>query len=419
MKKIRMTLTPNQEGKTTIGAYEAACYALGCHPHKHIRIPNTGWIVTAKALKEGVEKDFLPKFEEVVGSRDIQAIKNNAQGVPYKIIWRTGSVSYMMSAEQNDKVFEGSTIDWAWFDEPFRREIFVAVRRGLMKAGGHLWWTMTPLDEPWIYESLYEKGVEGHPDIDVFEGDPGENKHIKDEDRESFWSTLTEDELQSRKFGKFAHLSGRVIKSYNYMVHRVPSFDIPKHWPVWGCIDPHTRKPHAALFLACAPTEAFYVCNEVFIEDTIKEFGMIVRDIASQYRMVDFLIDTSAQEEGWDKQSAREILAGVGLHTRLAQKKNKYKSGIITLNQHFNDQKLFVMEHCRRTDRELRLHVYKKSRSSTGKVLEEPEDRMNDMIANLRYIFAERPDFSGPSQIKTREIPYKSSYERKRYINET
>ena len=349
VKPIRMCFTPNQEGKTTISAYEAACYALNEHPHKKIRVPNTGWIVTAKALKEGVEKDILPKFREIVGTDDIVDIRPNNQGVPHKIIWRSGSVTYLMSAEQDDRVFEGTTLDWAWFDEPFRRHIYIAVLRGLQKSGGHLWWSMTPLDEPWIYDEVYTASHEGKDkDIEIFEAQPGENKSIPLENREKFWSKLTEDEMQSRKFGKFAHLSGRVIKSYQPDLHRVPGFDIPKHWPVWLSIDPHRAKPKAVLFLTAAPTEVYYVCNEIFMRCEIKELGALIEELMSQYWMAEQLIDTSAQEEGWEKMSARELLQPF-VKTKLAQKHGKEGSGIILLNQLFSENRLFVMDHCVRT----------------------------------------------------------------------
>ena len=366
--------------------------------------------MTAKPLKEGVEKEILPKMYELVGTEDIITIKTNQQGIPYKIMWRNGSVTFFLSAEQDDKVFEGSTIDYAAFDEPMRRHIYVATRRGLMKSGGHIWWAMTPLDEPWVYDELFTRWQSGHKEIEVFEGESGENVHISKEERASFRDTLYEDEIETRIHGKFRHLSGRVIKSYDPGRHRIEGFDIPRHWPVYLSIDPHRRKPHAALFLACAPTDVFYVCNEIYLDTGIKDFGLLCLDIMTQYNMVSQVIDTSAQEDGWTKDSGRELLAncvdeGVGLRTQLAQKKNKISFGIMMINQLYRDDRLFVMDHCRRIHREQMLHVYRKSRSG-DRVLEAPEDRFNDMIANMRYILAERPGYHGRPEIKDRPKPY-------------
>ena len=120
--------------------------------------------------------------------------------------------------------------------------------------------------------------------------------------------------------------------------------------------------------------------------------------------MVEQLIDTSAQEDGWEKQSAREDLEKIGLRTNLAQKKNLMNSMIMHINQLYKHNRLYIMKHCTRTHREQMLHVYKKSR--TG-IMETPEDRFNDMIANMRYIFAVRPGYTSRAEIKDRPVPYR------------
>lgn len=390
---IRLVLGGNRIGKSTIGAYEHCCYALGCHPYKKIRIPNVGFIVTAKPMREGIEKDIVPTIKKLVGTDDILDIKNNPQGTPFKIIWRTGSVSFLMSAEQDDMVFEGTTIDHGWVDEPVRREIFVAIRRGMVTTGGHFWMTCTPLEEPWIYEELYMKKSS---DIEVFEGASDENLTITAEEKERFLAILTPEEREARWFGKFRHLSGRVISAYRPEIHRIPGFDVPYHWPTWMSIDPHKRKPHAALFLTVSPQDILYVCNEIYMEAGIREFGEFCLDIGNQYRIVERLADTSIQEDSWERLSAREILAPL-FSLKLAQKKNKMQSALLAINQALKDNKLFIMDHCKRTHREFLTHVYRKSKVG---VLEEPEDRMNDMIANLRYIIVERPTYSGIAKIQ-------------------
>lgn len=397
---MRLVTAGNKSGKTYVAAFEAGAYALGEHPLKRIRIPNTGVIVTALAFEDGIEKIILPTLEKVVGSRDIADIKSSTQGHPKKIIWRSGSVTHLMSAEQKDKEFEGSVLDWAWLDEPLRRNIFIALKRGMLTTGGHLWLTCTPLDEPWIYEDLYLKGVSGkHPEIEVFEGSSDENDYISKVEKEEFLSHLTEDEVEARWYGKFRHLSGRVFKEYRPDVNRIKPFDIPPHWPVWIAIDPHRNKPHAVLFLAISPCGHKYVCNEIYLKCTIYDLADKIRDVAQQYNVINMMIDTSAQEDGWGRMSARQMLEEKGVRTKLAQKRNLKTSGITLINQHFNDEELFVFETCVRTHRELTLQVYKHARDAS-QVLEEPEKKFDEMTDCLRYILVENPDFSGPAEIK-------------------
>lgn len=381
-----------------MGAAEMALLALGEHPHKKVRIPNRGVIVTAKSHKDGIEDEILPKLQEVVGSKDIVRIVKDKQGRPSTIHWRSKSITHLMSAEQDDVAFESKTLDLGWIDEPVRRQIYIAIRRGMMKSGGLLWMTATPLDEPWVYDEIYLPGMEGHPDIEVFEGSTDENVYIPKHERDAYFATLTSDEVEARRYGRFAHLSGRVIKSYVRERHLIAPFDIPYHWPVYLSIDPGGNKPHAALWIAVSPQNIKYACNEIYVRDTIKNFGLEVLAINEQYNMADILIDTSAQEQDWDKKSAREILQDIGVDTRLAQKKNLKKSGLLLINQHFQEDQLFVFENCVRLHRELTLYTYQKNKRDTQKILEEPEKKFDDMIDNMRYILVERPDFSGPAK---------------------
>ena len=401
MRKNRLITAGNQSGKSTIGAVECALYALGEHPHKKIRTPNTGVIVTGQGFNTGIQQIIVPKLKQIVGSRDIVKIKNNSQGVPIMVIWRTGSITHLMSSEQEDDVFEGTTTGWAWIDEPVRRNIFVALKRGMLTTGGHIWLTCTPLDEPWIYEELYIPGVSAaDPDIGVFEGSSDENIHISEEEKAEFRARLTADEIEARWYGKFRHLSGRVFKSYNPEIHRIPSFDIPSHWPVYCAIDPHRNKPHAVVFIAVSPQNKFYICNEIFYKCEILALADYILDISSQYNMIMTLIDTSAQESGWEKESARAILQRAGVRTRLAQKKNLKASGITLINQLFASQELFVMEHCKRTHRELTNQVFKRNKRDGQQILEEPEKKFDDCVDCTRYILIERPRYRGRSEVK-------------------
>ena len=369
----------HNSGKTTVAAAETACLALGKHPHKKSRTPNQSMIISGQGFREGIEKTIIPKFKEVVGRYDIKSIKNNSQNTPVKIIWSNESVTHLMSYEQDDMVFEGTTFDFAWIDEPVRRQIYTGLLRGLMARQGLLFMTCTPLNEPWIYDQLYLTGMSGaNPDIEVFEGTTFENIKLPVEEIERLKRLYTSDEIEARLYGKFRHLSGKVFKEYNPELNRIPSFDIPSHWPVYCAIDPHRNKPHAALWIAVSPTNVKYVCNELFYACTIKELARIVLEISEQYNIISTVIDTSAQEDGWDKISARQIIHDQGVYTKLAQKRNKKSSGILLINQLLKEQKLFIMEHCKRLHSEFLNQVYKRNKRDEQIIIDEPEKKFDD-----------------------------------------
>lgn len=387
-----------------MGGVEHARYALGEHPFKKIRIPNIGVIVTAKSFKDGIQNEIIPKLQEVCGSSDIIDVKKAPNGIPDRIIWRTNSITYLMSAEQDDVAFESKTFDHVWIDEPVRRKIFVGLRRGLMKSGGHLWITATLLDEPWIFEELYQPGISGlNSDIEVFTGSTDENVHISEKNRNAFFSSLTEEEVETRRYGRPSELSGRVFKAYNSDIHRIVPFNIPYHWSVYKAIDPHPRKPHAVLYWAVSPDENHYLCNEIFAPGSAETLAGYIHNIDSQYQMVDNLIDTSAQEAGnWHRDSFREQLQNFGVRTRLAQKKNLVRYGIISINSLFEKNRLFVFNTLVRTHRELTLQVYKKSPDHHS-LSEEPDKKYSDMTDCARYIASEKPSYGSRAIIQEPE----------------
>lgn len=398
---VRLITAGNQSGKSTIGAVESAMYSLGEHPHKKIRTPNTGLIITGQGFKTGIDQVVFPKLSKIVGSKDIVHIKRSSQGIPVQITWRNGSITHLMSSEQDDDVFEGMTCDHVWIDEPVRRSIFVAVKRGMITTGGHLWLSCTPLDEPWMYEDIYIKGIEKtDPEIEVFEGSTDENVMISEYDKNEFKKILTKEEIDARWYGKFRHLSGRVFKSYAPEKHRISGFDIPYHWPVWISIDPHRGKPHAVIFIAISPQNKKYVCNEIFRECSIGSLAEEILDLASQYNIYNHMIDTSAQEDGWNKMSARQILQEYGISTKLAQKKNKKNSGIMLINQLFEQEDLYIFDHCVRTHRELVNQTYKKQKQADGSFSEEPQKKYDDQTDNMRYILIENPKFGPKARVK-------------------
>ena len=380
---------------------EVAHLALGIHPFHNRKIPNVGVIISGQGFKTGIEKVIVPKLKEVVGTKDLKKVICNNTGTPVKAIWRNGSVTHFMSAEQDDKVFEGMTVDYMCVDEPVRREIFIAMKRGLMKTNGICWFACTPLDEVWMYEELYIPGKHKRdPDIHVFEGTPEENPYLSDKAKQEFKKRLTKEEVMTRWYGQAMHLSVRVFKEYNFNDHRIPFFDVPEHWPVWVGIDPHKNKPHMAIFLAVSPSGVKYVVNEVYLKCWIHDFTKKVLEVGEQYNVISRVIDPSAQEMNWGREiSARGIMASLGCETKLAYKSGQKANSIILINHLLEGKELFITDNCLRLHREFMGQVYKKSRVGL-QVFEEPEKYLDDATDALRYILIERPTFAGKNRIK-------------------
>jgi len=315
------------------------------------------------------------------------------------------SIIYMMSGEQDDDAFEGDVIDGAWIDECPRKSIYTGTLRGLITTNGPLYMTLTPLKEPWIYNDIY---ASTDPEIECITGSLYDclvenGGHLTKANIESFVSKLTTEEIDARVYGKFKHLIGRVYGSYDEEIHVVPKFYIPQSWPVWCGIDPHQRKPNAALWVAISPEEKFYIVNEVYCRQPIETFGKIVKDISEQYNTVATVIDTSSETMDWARRdTARTILQRVGVQTRLARKKNNKETGRLLIHQALEGRDesgkvepyLYVFDTCKRARFEFMNYVYDDYRDPENRgVREEPKKINDDMMDILSYIVVERPKY--------------------------
>lgn len=401
-KRITAFIAANKIGKTTAGVFKMAPIAL--EGGKVCRI------VGSLGFERGVRDTIYPELMKWFPPSRILKQKPNSQGIITRIniLGYNGkeSVISFMSGDQDDMAFEGDITDAVWIDEPCKKAIYTACLRSLLVKNGPLFFTLTPLSEPWIYNEIF---LSNDPEIEVFQGSIYDalienGGHLSKDAVDSFVSKIPESERDSRVYGKFKHLIGRVYESYKPEIHRVPKFQIPKSWPVWCAIDPHMRKPNAALFLTVSPDEEWFVCNEIYWNAGIEDFGKEVLQVASQYNMVAFLIDSSAQTTDWEKkETARSRLAKVGLSTRLARKKNQKDSAIHIVKQALegkNESKkpwLYIFDTCRRTHFEFMNYVWDENKNPDTDGVSEKVKKVNDeMMDCLHYIVVERPRHSIP-----------------------
>lgn len=381
-------------------------------------------IIGSLGFEKGIRDIIYPELKKWCPPRRLIKEKTNSMGIVTRmeIMGYNGKTSVLscMSGDQDDLAFEGDIIDMAWIDEPCRKAIYSATLRGLLMTNGPLFFTLTPLAEPWIYNDVF---LSDDPEIECFQGSIYDalienGGHLDKEAAESFISKVPENERDSRIFGQFKHLIGRVYPAFKSSTHVVEPFPIPKTWPVWCAIDPHPRKPNAALFLAVSPEEKWYVCNEVYFQGGIEEFGKEVLAVGSQYKMMDYLIDTSAQTTDWQKkETARKTLERIGLRTKLARKKNQKTAAIHIVSQALEGKspdtpsnytpgqpRLYVFKSCRQTQFEFLNYVWKENKDEASQGLSEEVLKVNDeMMDCLHYIVVEHPRHSLPGIIGLRQ----------------
>lgn len=411
-KRIRCLIAANKIGKTTAACADLANFAL--QGGKVCRV------ISNLGFQRGIQEVIIPELMKwIPRSRIVGEPKKNSQGIVIKIILRgdngQDSVITFMSGDQDDMTFEGDIADYVWIDEPGRKAIYTAMLRALLVTCGKMVMTLTPLSEPWIYNDLYCSTDE---EIECIEGtlwdacvDNG--GHLSKDQIEDFISKLPEDEKEARVFGKFRHLVGRVFKAFDPLKHIVKPFYIPNDWPVYYAVDPHQRKPHAALFMAVSPENDWFICNEVYFAAGIEDFGKEVKKVCDQYRIAKGVIDTSSETPDWQRrETARSILQRVGLRLELARKKNQKEASRMLIKQALEGKDgtgipwLFVFENCKRTIFEFLNYVWDDYNDPHKQGLkEEPRKVNDDLLDDLHYIVAEKPRYGTP-EILVRKSDY-------------
>lgn len=241
--QIRLVIGGNRTGKSTCGVAEDIAYLNGFrHDGSKTNLPKPpvkGVIIVNDRAK--IETTIMPKIWEYVPRDWVTHIKNGTDGLPSILTWRNGSKLYLSSYAQDVRAQEGVDWDFAHFDEPPPRKVWIAVRRGLLDRSGRAWLTFTALNCPWVHKDLYLKsdGVR----IAVFCLSLRDNPYISRQEKEAFIADLSPDEIAARVDGKFSHLEGAVFKDFRRDIHVLPAHSPPPDAPIFMVMDPHDRRP--------------------------------------------------------------------------------------------------------------------------------------------------------------------------------
>lgn len=276
--KIRAVFGGNRSGKTEMGTNEARFHATGEYPDwyplaNRFSGPTRGRIVVTD-YKKGCGENLEPKILKWFGDRitKIERSMGNLSKVFVKHI--TGGVSTfdVMTHEQDTRQFEGWSGHWVWFDEPPPRDKYISCLRGTVDFNGRIWFTATPISEPWMYDELIlnvERNA-WHIAVSIFD-----NPYLPAQGVQDFLVSLTPEEKEARIEGKFLHLTGRIYKELDTNVHLVEK--MPKgseYWPVYFVLDPADRRPHHGIWAKVDPFGTIYVFDEIVYKGTIKATSM-------------------------------------------------------------------------------------------------------------------------------------------------
>lgn len=272
-KRNRWVFGGNRSGKTECGAVEAVWMARGIHPYRKNRRDVFGWVVS---LSQQVQRDvaqrkilyYLPTswIEEVImlsGRKDAPA-NGVIDQIKIKNVFGGISTIGFKSCDQGREKFQGSSLDFVWFDEEPPKDIYEECVMRVMDRRGDIFGTMTPLKGmTFIYNEIYLNRRK-NPEIWCEFMSWEDNPYLPAKEIKLLESSLDAHSLDSRRYGRFSAGEGLVYPEFDPSVHVIPPFRIPDEWQDMISIDPGLNNPLSAHWYAVDWDGNVYVVAEHF-----------------------------------------------------------------------------------------------------------------------------------------------------------
>ncbi len=365
-KKNRWVFGGNRTGKTECGAVETVWLARGIHPYKENKT-TSGWVVSlSKQVQRDVAQakilhylrpDWIEKIVVNSGSQDSPEssiidfiLVKNVFGEVSKIGFR--------SCDQGREKFQGASLDYVWFDEEPPFEIYQECRMRVLDKCGILFGTMTPLKGlTWVYNQIY---LNENNDNDVWyeQMEWADNPFLNEDEIKNLSSSLSQEELESRRYGKFMQNGGLVYPEFDPNIHVIEPFDVPLDWQDNIAIDPGLKNPLSAHWYAVDFDGNVYVVAEHFQAgvdvsthaNRIKEICKKLHWKTASNGMISALIDSAAEQRTLaSSSSVVDLFYREGILVNPKVNKDLF-SGISVVKRYLKDANgdahLFIFKNC-------------------------------------------------------------------------
>lgn len=272
-KRNRWVFGGNRSGKTECGAVETLWLARGIHPWRKNRKDAFGWVVS---LSQQVQRDvaqskilhYLPAewIEDITmlsGRKDSPA-GGVVDQIKIKNVFGGISTIGFKSCDQGREKFQGSSLDFVWFDEEPPKDIYEECLMRVMDRRGDVFGTMTPLKGmTFIYNEIY-LNRKNNPEVWCQFMSWEDNPFLSAAEIKLLENSLDERALDARRYGKFSTGEGLVYPEFDPAVHVIPPFPVPPEWQDAISIDPGLNNPLSAHWYAVDWDGNVYVVAEHF-----------------------------------------------------------------------------------------------------------------------------------------------------------
>lgn len=403
-KRNRWVFGGNRSGKTECGAAECVYMARGIHPYRRNRKDVCGWVVS---LSQQVQRDVAQKkilhylrpdwIDDLVmlsgrkdspesGVIDLIRVRNVFGGI---------SLIGFKSCDQGREKFQGSSLDFVWFDEEPPKDIYEECRMRVMDRQGDIFGTMTPLKGiTFIYDEIY-LNKRNNPEIWYEFMEWSDNPYLSGKEIALLESSMDEAALQARRYGKFAVGEGLVYPEFDESVHTIEPFSVPPEWQDNISIDPGLHNPLAALWFAVDFDDNVYVVCEYYQAGKDVDYHAAqIKEICARLGWrtdgkgrISALIDSAANQRTLSGvKSVTELFYERGILVNPNVNKDLF-SGIQRVKSYLNTKNglpnVYIFKNCVNLIRELKGYFW-----GNGDV---PKKRDDHALDALRYFLVSKP----------------------------
>ncbi len=232
-KRNRWVFGGNRSGKTECGAVEAVWIARGVHPYRKNRENVFGWVVslTAQVQRDVAQKkilrylrpDWIADIVMTSGRKDSPETGVIDQIVVKNVFGGTSVIGFK-SCDQGRERFQGSSLDFVWFDEEPPKDVYDECVMRVFDKRGDIFGTMTPLKGlTFVYEEIY-LNQRRNPEIWYEFMEWADNPYLSKREIKLLESALDDETKESRRYGRFCTREGLVYPEFDENVHVIAPF---------------------------------------------------------------------------------------------------------------------------------------------------------------------------------------------------
>ncbi len=413
-KRNRWVFGGNRSGKTECGAVETVWLARGIHPFRQNKKDINCWVVS---LSTQVQRDVAQakvlsylNYNWIYDVVMLSGRKDNIEsGIIDHILVKNvfGGISKIgfKSCDQGREKFQGTSLDFVWFDEEPPKDIYQECKMRVFDKRGDIFGTMTPLKGlTWVYNEIY---LNEKNDSEVWceSMEWADNPFLSKDEIDSLTASMSKEELDSRRYGKFTANGGMVYTEFDENINVITPFKVPSEWYDNISIDPGLNNPLSAHWYAVDYDNNIYVIAEHYeAKKGIEYHANKIKEICDKLNWpktsmgyIHALIDSAANQRTLaSEKSVTELFYDYNILVNPKVNKDLF-SGIQRVKSYFKNaqgkSKLFIFKTCTNLIREIKSYFWGDS--------DVPIKKDDHALDELRYYIMSRPENIAPKPQKT------------------